>query len=280
MAASLLPRLAVLAAVLLLLLPVPGQAVESGIRAWYPLSGDFRDHSSSGRDGAVHGAVIHDPLSGPFAAVARFDGGWIALPAEAGEWRGFTLSAWVWFDDARGAFTPLIGRFGISGTGNGLAYATGEPGAEPALKSAQILPWKRWAHVALVHHAETGSLEVWMGGWMSARLEAGPALPSPFAPGFGLGGGGGSVFTGRMAEVLVHDRALSADEIRDLAQGMGRQRPIQVAASEGCGGLGQPPCRICSAYAPWPPARWTECGSEPVPWCLGGRAKAGDAACP
>lgn len=271
---------AVMMACLLLLLTGPAWAETGSIWAYWPLAGDSNDYSPNHRDGRIHGAVSDALMQGPFTGAALFSGGRIEVPAASeAAWDSFTISAWVYYDRASNGFTPLIGRFGVSGPRMLLAYQPDQRSDAPALLSDISLQWRRWSHVMVAWDAASRVLTFWQRGIPVTRLTvpAATLMPPPMSGAFGLGA---ATFTGRLAEVVIYTRALDADEVQFLAAGVGRQTPLQFAISSGCGGAAQGPCWVCRRYQAWPPAQWSDCAGGTQPWCAATPVASQHATCP
>lgn len=257
----------------------------AGIWAYWPLSGDYNDYSPNHRDGRAHGAVSDVLMQGPFTGATSFSGGRIEVPAasEAGA-DSFTVSAWVYYDKGAKGFTPLVGRVGVSGARMQLSYQPNERPDAPALLSDISLQWRRWAHITVAWDAASRTLTFWQRAIPVTRLTVpdGTPMPPPVSGPFGLGGstGGGAAFTGRLAEVVVYTRALDSAEVQFLADGVGRQTPLQFAISSGCGGAEQGPCWVCRRYQAWPPAQWSDCAGGTQPWCAAIPLASQHATCP
>lgn len=253
-------------------------SADTGIWAYWPLAGDVNDYSPNQRDGSIDGKVGTGPMAGPFTGAALFTGGRVVVPpAVEPHWDSFTVSAWVFYDRGTAGFTPLVGRVGVSGGRMQLAYQPGDGAA--TLVSEIGLQWRRWAHVTVTWDAASRTMTFWQRAIPVNRLTvpAGTTVPPPVSGSFGLGGAG---FAGRLAEVVVYSRALEADEIQFLADGMGRQTPQQFAISSGCGGADQGPCWVCRRFQAWPPAQWSDCAGGTQPWCAATPMASQHATCP
>lgn len=250
----------------------PGQ----GIWGYWPLSGDFKDYSPNQRDGAAHGKVADLAMQGPFAGAAHFSGGWVAVPGETGG-GSFSVSAWVYYENGPLSFAPVVGRMGVTGSRMQLSYNVG-PSA-PVILSEVGLRWRRWSHVAVIWDEPGRTMSFWQRGARISTTMVPPEVTvlAPLGDALALGS---AAFSGRLAEVLVYARALQADEVQFLSDGAGRQTPLQLAISTGCGGTAQGPCQVCRRYQAWPPAEWSDCAGGHTPWCAGNPNAGPDAVCP
>jgi hypothetical protein len=123
---------------------------------------------------------------------------WNGFPADARDWAGtlFTLAAGTDAGDA-------LALGGKRGAANALAVGDRAAGKTPAA-------FRTWTHAALVR--DGGTVRAYLNG----ELEIEAALPRAVKPDTLLVGGrpdGAFGFEGRIAEVALYDRALTADEV-------------------------------------------------------------------
>ncbi|WP_425830205.1 family 43 glycosylhydrolase [Streptomyces fractus] len=212
----------------------PVLADKDGLVARWPLARDARDASGHG----YHGTVAGDASWADGALVLGGASGHVKLPDDllAGV-DAVTVAADVWVDDDQQTpyFLYGFGNTGADGKGDGYLFATGgsaDSGLRAALsdgnwskeqeaKANRGLARGRWEQVTYTIEGNTALLYV--DGEVVARDTALTLLPSD------IGGGrttanylGRSQYTsdhtlkGRLRDVRLYNRALSADEIAAL----------------------------------------------------------------
>jgi beta-xylosidase len=213
----------------------PVQADENGLVARWPLDGKAADASGHGYDGVLAGG---DTRWEDGALVFGGADGHVKLPDNllAGV-DAVTVTADVWVDE--GQQTPYflfgLGNTGSNGAGNGYLFATGgsaDAGFRAALsdgnweREQQVttsggLPRGRWVNVAYTIGGSTGVL--YLDGVEAGRNEGMSLMPSDIAGGRTTANYLGRsqytadrYFMGKMRDVRLFNRALSADEIAAL----------------------------------------------------------------
>lgn len=209
-----------------------------------PLAWDAGGHGRHGR--FEPGVLFHLPgptgsgISGPDRVnrAAHLAGGRIRIPNPTqGE---YTVQFWIWNGfpvDARPVTGFLFGRgadggkslpgdqLALGGTQFGagrLVYFSGSPDSGEPLAGERELAEREWFHVALVRR--DASVSVYVDGVLDLSGEA-PPLRKDANEEFFLGGrnDGYAGWEGLMDEVAIHERALAADEIRDLFESASRR---------------------------------------------------------
>jgi len=201
--------------------------------------------SAGSKDGVVFGAKW---ASGQLGAALDFDGAddYVALPDNNPVWlpqNSFALSAWVYFDRApaaSGGETFLDLNFADSGTpSNELGYVVSRAGAGYAgrvafgmttltntdedLHSNEVLSGGRWYHVVAVRDGTTQA--IYIDGQLDNSRTCSPD-PIDFVGGYdddkvNIGrvtsaGVGQYYVDGKIDDVRIYDRALSASEVLQL----------------------------------------------------------------
>jgi hypothetical protein len=218
---------------------VPG--VDGGPLAHYPFDGDAVDATGNGYDGSVQG--------GSFIGSARLGSDALALDGEDdyvevggipdGQLtEGLTVAAWIRPD----ALTPPGSDYGMrivaddsnGSPGSGYALSLGDGGSGRlrfynrgkdtiSLDTGAVVSPGQWHHVAAVYDGSTPSRQIYVDGTQEAALAADTGTwqtdPGPLT----IGGESDAspeqeqYFDGRIDDVRVYDRALSASEVAALA---------------------------------------------------------------
>ncbi len=196
-----------------------------------PGAAAFADSSHFGFDAAC--SETSCPVSGGdgrYGSAVRFDGAsqYVTLPTTAGPvsfaGQPFTLAGWVYnsgggtllakWSTAAGQKQELTFTIDANGT---LTLANGAGGS---ISSSTHAAGGRWAHVAVSYDgASTAAFYIdgnaaGSGAWTSTANSG--TIETPICVGASLTGtGAANTFNGKLDEIAVFDRALSAGEIRD-----------------------------------------------------------------
>jgi RNA polymerase sigma-70 factor (ECF subfamily) len=210
-----------------------------GLSGYWRLGGEAGGAVARDLSGGGHDCVLHDlalsgaRVDGALGGALDLRGGWLECPrpdvprADA----PLSVSAWVKVTDLRGlgsivgrqldeahrdAFllSLLFGRLKVRST----LWRT-------AIKAPAPIPVRRWVHVAFTHAAD-GTTRLYQDGREVGHLRARrsgsePALARPIAIGVDINGPTRheQPLRGAVGEVAVYDRALTPEEVSDLAAG-------------------------------------------------------------
>ena len=215
-----------------------------------------RDATGNGRDGEYEDGIAFalpgpesPAFSGPDAInrAPHLAGGRLkASPEGLGE--SYSVELWFWNglpDDARAVTGPLISRGGdrlaIGGTEAAPGRLVFGDGDRTAVGKTRIA-WRTWNHVVLSRDGK--SVAVHLNGQAEPELRASEAGNPPGVETLWIGGrqDGREGFEGKIDEVAVYDRALSAAEAAEhfKASGppSGRSRPQAGSCRSILPGLG------------------------------------------
>jgi hypothetical protein len=197
--------------------------------AWYEFEGDASDSSSNGYDGVVNGAT---PATGKYGQAYQFDGvddtvsvAWDA-PIQ-GDDQSFTLAAWVKTDDVTGEHWVLADDSGwhhfLFGLHQGHLYVWwryGDSWTDYTLDTFQTVAGD-FTHIAASYDAATRHVRLYVNGALSVAdttsLPLGIHDISALHIGVGRSSGDPEYFDGVIDDVRIYDGALTAEEIRALA---------------------------------------------------------------
>jgi hypothetical protein len=207
----------------------------AGLLAWWKFDNDLTDSSGNGNHGSAVGSLSYSSTNrriGTYAASFNGTNSWLETPLRLNGRQAFTVAGWLRTSSTTAAQVPFFGQVGFWSAGlrtNGLAKAFGADLATAiSLTEAGVgaeFPTFTWVHVALsaqTQGAESG-VRLWRNGSQVASSTSVPNLGGTSGSNFAIGhrvwaaAGLGSYLQGQVDEVAVWDRALSAQELSDLA---------------------------------------------------------------
>jgi glucose/arabinose dehydrogenase len=222
-------------------------AVPGLVGAWgFDETSGTQASDASGRvnNGVISGATR--TAAGRFGGALTFDGvdDWVTI-ADAASLdlsTGMTLEAWVNPTALGSAWrtamlkenggTLAYGLYPHDGAGHSSAHVN--QGADLNLTSPGAVPLNTWTHLAATYDATT--LRLYVNGTQVGSRAIGGALRASSGP-LRFGGNAvwaGEFFQGRLDELRVYDRALSASEVAaDMTRPVGPPAPPQLAVSPG-----------------------------------------------
>lgn len=193
-------------------------------QARWPADGVAIDETGSGHDGALVGEVTYAP--GVSGQAFAFDGriSYVELDPRIGNYgqRDFSAEMWLWLDEAPPARRPLLGKNGDVGKALGLFVdpqrqinaVLASPYTEVRVYGRTQLALGQWHHIALVR--EGPQLRLFVDGQRDGITEAAGIVQLGSRNSLLLGGGAlpDSSITGRLDDIVLHNRALRAEEIQ------------------------------------------------------------------
>ncbi len=215
-----------------------------GLVAHWKLDGDAIDSAGS-NDGTIYGAI---PTTGQIDGALSFDGSgdYVELPDNEPVWlpqNNFTLSAWAYFERDIGIVDYILdlNAAGSSNPANMLGYAmqraqgTGKlsffmftvANSAERLISNDILEKNKWYHLVAVRDGTTQV--IYIDGQLDASRTC-SADPIDFVGNYDndkvsigrfsrSGNPNAAHFNGKIDDVRIYDRALSAKEVKELYRG-------------------------------------------------------------
>ncbi|MFM7168368.1 MAG: LamG-like jellyroll fold domain-containing protein, partial [Planctomycetaceae bacterium] len=133
---------------------------------------------------------------------------WNGMPAEARP-----VAGWVYSRDYDSGVSAAGEHLGLGGAGDTAGKIIFQTGNSPAVVGTDSIPRWTWAHVVLVRDGE--QISVWLNGRQQLRTQARTTTAGQIF----IGGrsDSDSNWEGRLDEVALFDRALTAQEIAALA---------------------------------------------------------------
>lgn len=219
-------------------LPAMGNLVE-GLVVHYPFDGDAVDASGNGLHGVIVGAVPAADRKGNTDSAYAFDGvdDRVVVPDDAklNLVTGITITAWVKILGSTGDHQVILGKYYRDGwtlrsyilelqpDGRTLQLAipgvTGDTSSSGA--SSVPLDFNEWTHVAATYDGHTARVYL-NGEETGSHAQAGtiPVEGSRVLVGAHDTPADRNPLLGSVDEVRLYDRALSAEEIRQLGEGV------------------------------------------------------------
>jgi hypothetical protein len=208
----------------------------SGLVAYYPFDGNAKDKSGNGNDGTVHGATLTSDRFGKPASAYQFDGGssYIEMARPLPDFPSGSFSVWITAPPA--GFVQAIFFEGDTTDGHdftahfnslafndgpALLYRTKDPTSSSLSYAFGPRDTNRWFHIVGVADAVRKQREIWIDG----ALVASGSFTGPANVGYHYklqvgrmadGKQTGSYFKGKIDDLWIYNRALSAEEIETL----------------------------------------------------------------
>jgi subtilisin-like proprotein convertase family protein len=231
-----------------------------GLVAWWKAENNPLDATGNGNTGVLSAGTSYG--AGEVNQTFTLDGvnSSVIAPASGSmAVQSFTLEGWIF--PSNSVYSPII-EYGMNGAGagphlwvngSGLSQSQGvlfgnvrNPDFE-AFSAANVVPINQWSHVAMVYDSVANTLVLYWNGTPVANNSGGPANPPSTSLPVNLGlrppgsfeAMAGTRFSGRLDEMSIFNRALSAAEVQSIV----------IQGSKGKCGLAVPPA-VCLAGSP------------------------------
>ncbi len=206
--------------------------IQQGLVAYYPFNGNANDESGLGKNGTIEGAVLAADRFGVASKAYSFDGinNRITTVGEAGLPIGtndFTVSVWASVDQPfEGDYRLLVANrssdqfqlvLSTSGNTGTIQFYTGGSPNETLFSPSQTWNDKEWYHVVVVR--ATNVVSIFRNGTVlaTATFTKGNAAPvGSRNVTIGRRFNGSHPWKGKIDDVRIYDRALSAPEVGQL----------------------------------------------------------------
>jgi len=221
--------------------------LSDGLVASYPFSGNANDASGNGHDGTVYGAMLTTDRFGNANSAFNFDGidDYVSIPyAAAFQLPVFTFAAWISPSIDLSSKTSAIVSRGEDFVSDEAAFLLGvAEESSPLVNGAYLMyedngddehffgtdyypPAGSWTHVAATR-LSNGQLNIYVNGNLLSHWHSTSAPTTNCFQDLVIGAYWGSptpydqklkaFFPGSIDEVRIYNRALSAEEIEELA---------------------------------------------------------------
>ncbi len=190
-----------------------------GLLAAYLLDGNAQDASGHQQHGQVVDATFTADRFGTADSAVALDGqgAWVASPVD-GQRHPLSLSFWFYLEARPGArMYSVLSSSRADAFGHGFIIGSGTNQLNANMAANYRFESRRWTHGVVTYGEE---IRVYMGGELVASkpLPEGTGTPAgPFAIGRHSGSAEGHYFPGAIDDVLIYERVLSADEVRELS---------------------------------------------------------------
>lgn len=191
-----------------------------GLVAYYPFNGNADDESGHGNDGMVYGATLTEDKSGSPDSAYSFNGQsdyiQVADSNTLDMAGNLTIAAWV-CSTAPSNYQRIVAK----GNNYELSMNSSDPhqwsfwvSGGPALYSFSNVKINTWIHLAATY--DGSYMRIYINGIQNNLMaKTGPLNPDSSA--LVIGQGSGYYFDGKITQINLYDRALSSEEIRQLA---------------------------------------------------------------
>jgi len=215
------------------------QEHDDGLIAHYPFNGNANDESGNGHDGTVNDATLTSDRFGNADSAYLFDGSddYIEVP-DSTDLRlndtSFSVSTWFYetarnssyadgllFKRGRGSnngwYYSISGNSSVVGVGK-MTYQV-SAGIDPLANSDAQVPLNSWIHSVMTYDQASKTVRIYINGILDSTH---PNIPSPNALTteslfIGLDSALATyAFHGKIDDVRIYNRALSAEEITEL----------------------------------------------------------------
>lgn len=218
-----------LTACLFLLLAIPASGgMDDGLVAYYPFNGNACDVSGNSNDASAVTATLTSDRFGDANAAYLFQGTpvrqYICVPNSPALSGPTQITFAAWFQNAKGYLlkkgvylqhgTYVIMPRGASGAE---VYVTLSGNQERRAEFTDPIPADTWTHIAGVWDGQ--SIRIYLNGELKQSTPAVGSLQantSPLYIGCDYGTPGGTGISGKVDDVRIYNRALSANEIKKL----------------------------------------------------------------
>lgn len=213
------------------------QIPTNGLIAYYPFNGNANDATGNGNNGTVNGAVLTTDRFGNSNSAYYFDGGGSKISGNVGSVLSTTensIAFWATIEGA-GAQNPRIigvgpagtpGQFYsviLDGTGNprSLEYYSGQGTGLNLLSTTKVYNGTNWKHYVVTFKNKTAKF--YINGVYDSEVTGNTGLQS-FTNAIlqiGYSEGGTDWFNGKLDEIRIYNRELSASEVGQMYQATG-----------------------------------------------------------
>jgi hypothetical protein len=250
-----------------------------GLLGAYLFDGDAQDSSAGQHHGQVIGGTFSEDRFGRPGGALHLDGqgAWVSTPLD-GQQHPMSLSFWFYLEARPGErhFAVLSSSM-ADAFGHGFVIGSGSNQLNANLAADFRFAGRTWTH-GVVTYGDT--IRVYLNGELSAEKPTPPEAGVPagrFAIGRHSGSTGGCYFPGKIDEVLIYNREIAAEEVRQLftlgpevatqVQAAAVERAqlarLQAAALDGSGTRATRPAGLISNDGPLPLAITVSSAVEP-----------------
>ena len=212
-----------------------------GLLSYYPFEGNFKDFNTN-REPINFGATLVD---GRIGKTASFDGDDYLIVSDSKDeiLDSFTLSAWIYKEEGIANYDRVLGKYYWTSTApKGFAidieteannrarcYIQDSTSTISALYyDVGSIPKQEWHHLVCTYDSNNGKLAIYLDGeFIRSKTQAVTGYNNDYPIMIGATGDGvllndkinyrrQNMFNGKIDEVLIYNRALSKEEVKNI----------------------------------------------------------------
>lgn len=206
---------------------------DASLVAYYSFNGNVNDATGT-NNGTLVGTTLTSDRNGNANSALNTNSGYLQVAHNTSlNLNNFTVSAWFKMEAVGSAFNCLVGKdytsalaFGVNSGGSGACPAPPGTARKIILYINNVshvfnlsdISCNIWYHVSVTYNNSTGAVQLYLNGALadSGSMPAGGMVFNTYPLGIGQDGHYGDHFTGRIDEVYIYNRVLTASEILAL----------------------------------------------------------------
>lgn len=212
--------------------------ITNGLIGYYPFCSNANDASGNGNNGTVHGATLTTDRFGNTNSAYSFNGtsNYISVSDQASlrlSNTDFTISAWVYETSLAPAQDAIVTKRAPSGSGNGYILniaGNNQPtpelinfqvsgGFDPHAYSGSTVLLNAWQHIVVTYTLSSQTIKIYLNGVLNSTTSGIPSPNAATSNDLWIGNdvaGGQYSFHGKIDDVFIFNRAISAAEVNSL----------------------------------------------------------------
>lgn len=210
--------------------------LNAGLVAYYPFNGNANDESGNGNSGAVYGATLTAGVDSEANSAYKFDGLAYIQVDDSPELnfgtRDFSVSAWILADAQETWHQHIITKLHEDDMGGWALFLHANSAsigwvAESLDMLGTVIDFDKWVHIVVTRSGDTH--RIYKNGVYVDEADI-PDADYNLSDALNFGGGNhaGGSFSGKIDDVRIYNRALSATEVTQLYRTEGTNLPVKI----------------------------------------------------